>query len=268
MKRTMGVMIVLSTLTLVGVSDISAQGEVENRRRFQRQPAVETIMQMRDRLELTDDQIAQLDVIRAETVQRRSAEAAELAELRSQLAAGQIERSDVMAFMEERRDANAGVVEQRQERIDAILTDAQRESLREMRGRAGAFVQGRMGMRGGGPGFGRGGRQFRWGGDRFQRGGDHFGRGGRQFRRGGMPGMGGGTPGMGGGMPGMGGGMPGMGSGMPGMGRYGFDMGWGGAGPSRGRGFGPWMGAEFRDMREAPRLEAGASLPSSNEPAT
>ncbi len=139
-------------------------------------------MQMRERLELTEEQIADLDLIRREAVERRSAEATELAELRSRLAAGQIERSEMMAWMEERRDASEGVADERRARIDGVLTEDQLASLAEMRGRPGAFARGRMGIRGGG-GF-RGPRGFRGARGGLGRGGPAF-RGPRRGIRGG-----------------------------------------------------------------------------------
>lgn len=147
MKRTTGVTIVLGALAAAGAMDIAAQDAAEVRRPTGRGPAVEAIMQMRDRLELTEAQLADLDAIRREEVQRRSAAWAEMAEMRSRLAAGQIRRSEMMAFLEDRRDADVGLAEARRERIDAILTEDQRASLTEMRGRARAFARGRLDAR-------------------------------------------------------------------------------------------------------------------------
>ena len=203
MKRTMGAVVVLSALVATSATDIAGQDEVEDRLRLRGTQGVEAVMQMRDRLELTEDQITNLDAIRQESVQRRTAEAAELAEVRSQFAAGQIARSDVMAFMEDRRGSDESVADQQRERIDAILTEAQLESLQEARGRTRAFARGRSGARRGGRSALRGGRSaFRggrpgMGGGRsgFRRGGSGF-RGGRSGFRGDRPGMGGGRRGM------------------------------------------------------------------------
>lgn len=176
MKRMTGAVIALSALVAISAADIAAQDEVEARRAARGMPGVEAIMGMRERLVLTEDQIADLDAIRRESVQRRNADTAELAEIRSQFAAGQIERSEVMAFMEGRRDANQGAEERQHERLDAVLTEAQVESLHEVRRRTRGVAGGRNGVR-------RGNR-------------DGF-RGGRSAVGGGRPGMGGGRPGMG-----------------------------------------------------------------------
>jgi len=105
--------------------------------------SVESIMRARERLELTEQQIQQLDALRRESVQRRNAEMAQIAELRSQLEAGQARRSDLMAAMEDQQEARQATAEQRRASIDAVLTEAQRETLQQMgrrdrRQRAGA----------------------------------------------------------------------------------------------------------------------------------
>jgi len=157
MRRTIAVTFALGALALAGAADTSAQQARAGERGVRRGPAVEGIMSMRERLELTEDQIADLDAIRSEIVQRRSAEAAELAELRSRLAAGQIHRSELMAYREDRREANAGVADETRARIDAVLTETQRSTLEELRTQR-AFVRGRMSARRGGRGFQRGPR--------------------------------------------------------------------------------------------------------------
>ncbi|MBM4183528.1 MAG: hypothetical protein FJ207_04785 [Gemmatimonadetes bacterium] len=66
---------------------------------------IEAIIRARETLELTDAQIQQLDAIRREMVAQRTAEQAEMAELRSRLAAGQIRQSEVMGAREDRQAA-------------------------------------------------------------------------------------------------------------------------------------------------------------------
>lgn len=119
---------------------------------------VETIMSMRERLELSDAQVAQLDEWRRERVAERSETRAQMDELRSQLRAGQIERSDLMRFQEERRrDAETSQDESRT-RLEGILGAEQLESwdglVRERR----AFARGRASARRGGRGAGWNGR--------------------------------------------------------------------------------------------------------------
>lgn len=149
MRTTKGGMLALTALMLIGANDIHAQAATEQDAppALRRGVDVETVMSMRERLELTEDQIAALDEIRREAVQRRTAEMAEAVEMRSRLRAGQIRPSEMMAFMEERRDANqGGVAEQRRERIASVLDEAQLETLQTLRVR-GAYMRGRADMR-------------------------------------------------------------------------------------------------------------------------
>lgn len=185
MKWTTGGMIALSALVGIGATDISAQDEIEVTRgpAFRRGPGIEAIMQMRERLELSEDQINSLDQIRREAVERRNAHMAEMVEIRSQLAAGQIQRSDMLAFMEDRQAAAEGVREAEQERVNALLTEAQLESLQELRTRGRAFARGRTAMQRGNRSM-RGGRGVGMRSNRGLRGGR--GGGMRGGRRGGM----------------------------------------------------------------------------------
>jgi len=182
-------LLALGALLLVGATDIGAQETADDASRpaLRRGVDVESIMSMRERLALTEDQLAALDAIRSETVRLRTAEMAEGAEMRSRLRAGLIRPSEMMAFMEDRRDANAGVAEERRERIEAVLDEAQLESLRELRSGGRAFMRGRAGVRGGrgqarvpSRGGGVPGRGFRSG----RRPGDEPGRGFRGARGG------------------------------------------------------------------------------------
>lgn len=148
---------------------------------------VEMILRQRERLELTDQQVRQLDGIRREAVQRRTAHQAQMEELRSQVLAGELEPEALRDTVQSRRQAAADVVKQQRERVEAILNDQQKQQLEEWRGQARAFRMGRtMGMRGA-----RGGMMGRQG---FRRGGmgmrgpGAFAPGMRQRR---MPGMGG-----------------------------------------------------------------------------
>ncbi len=140
---------------------------------------VERVMQAREELALTDDQVARLDAIRREFVQERTAEMAEMAELQSQLEAGQIRRSEVIAAQEDRAAAAEGRIEERRARVDAVLTDEQRAQVEQMRTRADRVRGSRQGLAPGGRGgFGPGG--FGPGGPRGQRG-DAGVRGPRRF---------------------------------------------------------------------------------------
>jgi len=148
MKRIRGGAVVVGAIVALGAADVAAQG-------------VEQVMRERERLELTEDQLTRLDELRRESVEQRTAGMTQLQELRSQLAAGQIRRSEMMAFMEDRRDERQTLAEQRREQIEAVLTEAQLETLQDLRRRnrraeMGVRPGGRPGMDG--PGFAPRGR--------------------------------------------------------------------------------------------------------------
>jgi hypothetical protein len=135
---------------------------------------VEAIMRARETLALTEDQISRLDAIRRELVAERSAAQAEIAELRSQLSAGQIRQSELMAAQEQRADAAQGRAEDVRARVDAVLTEEQRAQVEQMRTRAQRVGARRPGVaRGGRGGVGPGG--FGPVGPRNRRGGGGFG---------------------------------------------------------------------------------------------
>jgi hypothetical protein len=146
MNGIRGGIIALGALAILSAADIAAQD-------------IESIMRARERLELTEGQLQSLEAIRRATVQERATEMAEMQELRSQLDAGQIQRSQVMAFMEERAETRQATAEQRRGQLEAVLDESQLEMVREMRRRGG-----RMGVRPGGrpgtdgPGFAPRGR--------------------------------------------------------------------------------------------------------------
>ena len=156
-KKTLGTL-VLAMLLGVGALELNAQqnrgirrapnlrqGNVQQFRGpgvfgkpgFNRAPpsGPEQVMRMRDRLQLTDEQINQLDDIRRENVQRRTTAMAEMAELRSQATAGQINRSDVMSRLKARREEDQAMSKPG-ERVMSILTDPQREVLGETKMRS------------------------------------------------------------------------------------------------------------------------------------
>ena len=161
MKKTTSGALALIILSTLAVQDVAAQ-ESQDRRRGMRGPAVESIMSMRERLELTDDQISALDQIRAERVRERSELQAEMSEMRSLLQAGQIRQSEMMAFLEERRDAAEDVSEARRAEVESVLNETQIEMLDDLRTRSRAFARGRASARGGrGVRGARGQRSFR-----------------------------------------------------------------------------------------------------------
>ncbi len=162
MKRIVGAVVTLSALIAVSAVDISSQEDVSDRGRnsFRRGPGIEAVMSMRERLELTEDQVLALDEIRGEIVARRASAAAEMAEMRSRLQAGQIRQSEMMAFLEARRDEAGEVSVDARSRVERVLTEAQLESLQQLRirtARRGGVTR-RQQMRQGGRDMARRGR--------------------------------------------------------------------------------------------------------------
>lgn len=143
----------LAAGTLLAIGAVQLEGQ-----------SVEAILRASEQLELTEQQVQQLDQIRRETVAQRNAEMAQLGELRSQLAAGQIRRSDVMAAMEDQQDARQARAEERRASIQSILSEEQLESVQQMRRRVDRQRPGagrsRPGAGRAGPGVGRGGPGF------------------------------------------------------------------------------------------------------------
>ena len=102
---------------------------------------VEAVMRARERLGLTDEQFGALDAIRQEKLAERIEAATEMAEMRSLLASGQMERSQAGTAVRERLAARllAGGGAELRERIGEILTEEQMEMASPMlRDRAGA----------------------------------------------------------------------------------------------------------------------------------
>jgi hypothetical protein len=177
MKRMAKSVALLAALTMLAPLQVDGQQRGQRGRRgpadAMRGQRVEAIMRLREQLELNDNQIQELDRIRQEAVQRRTAHQAEMEELRSQARAGQMGREALREAVEARQEVAEAIREQQQERIDAILSDTQKAELEGMRGRARAFERGRRSsMRRGGPGAG-GGQAFR--GQRGFRGHRGFG---------------------------------------------------------------------------------------------
>lgn len=137
----------LLTISALGSHDVAAQTPEEGRR-VTRGPAIESIMSMRERLELNDAQLSTLDRIRAERVQDQSARQAEMAEMRSRLRAGEIRQSEMMAFLEDRADARRNDAGGLRAEVEAVLNEDQIEMLDDLRTRSRAFVRGRTAARG------------------------------------------------------------------------------------------------------------------------
>lgn len=91
--------------------------------------SVENILRRKDDLKLTDQQIAQIEVLRKEEVARRQDEARELIELQSRAAAGLMDRTEFRDAMEKQDDAQRIAARNVRNRLERILTDEQLEQV-------------------------------------------------------------------------------------------------------------------------------------------
>jgi len=146
MKRLMGGVAILAALALASPAQAVAQQAGPGMRRGAQGPGmrggVEMLIRMKDRLKLTDDQIKKLDRIRADVVAHRADQQKQMAELRSKVLAGEMKPDQVREMMRARREAMQETAKKTRERVDAVLTDAQRKQLEEIGGRARAFRAG------------------------------------------------------------------------------------------------------------------------------
>ena len=163
MKRTMGGAALLAAAVALAPMPVDAQVGPRAQRGViasEGGPGVEMILRQRERLELTEDQVKRLDQIRQELVAQRTAHQAEMAELSSKVRAGQMEASALREQVQARQEAAQQIRTQNRERVDAILTDAQKDQLQSWGDVARGFRMGqRSAMRGArrwGPGMGPG----------------------------------------------------------------------------------------------------------------
>jgi len=165
--RTLGVL----SLALAMAAPGSGQDSTTRSLRTPPGPSAETVLRLREKLELTDAQVAQLDALRREALATRQAHMAQMMELRSRQLAGELTPEECSAEMAKRRDQAREQMGARDDRVAGILTETQRTQLTELR-RHEWRQQGWMG-RGGrrdgvrfGPGMrGRGGSGWGYGPD-------------------------------------------------------------------------------------------------------
>lgn len=114
---------------------------------------VERTLRLADEIELSGDQRAELEAIRQELVRARADEMVRMLELTSEVRAGLREPEALREALRGQRDAMDERVTATSERVDAVLTEAQRERLDELDARRGAWREGGRGWRGrrGGP---------------------------------------------------------------------------------------------------------------------
>ena len=166
-KRTLTVALVACLAGATFTTNALAQRGPRRERTTARSGCVENELRQRERLELTDQQVAQLNALRTSCIARRQAESSAMMKLRSDFAAGEITREQFRDAMPARRDTTAASA--RRAQLAEILSQdqlaqvnrAQRGSARA--GRGGVRGQGRVEFRGrGSQGFrGRGRQSFR-----------------------------------------------------------------------------------------------------------
>lgn len=90
---------------------------------------VETALRLREELKLTPAQISQLQNLRRESVAQRQKEAAEMIELRSRIAAGDVPAEEMHNQFAARREQTEAATKQLREQFEKILTEDQRGQL-------------------------------------------------------------------------------------------------------------------------------------------
>ena len=113
-----------------------------------RRGGVESILRMKDELKLTDAQVSQLEAIRKEEVARRQEEARTRIDLESRIAAGLARPDNSRDQIVDRWSKAREEDEKSLERIEKILTEEQRDQLREERIQRvrGAMTRARVSM--------------------------------------------------------------------------------------------------------------------------
>lgn len=172
MKRTMGGAVLLAAAVALAPMQVHAQqGPRAPQRRLA--PAggagVEMILRQKERLGLTDAQVTQLDQIREELVAQRTAHQAELAELTSKVRAGELEPSALRERLQARRDSAQELRTKQRERVEAILTDEQKQKVETWGATARGFRMGRQSVLRGRAGVGPGMLPGAWMRGRMQR---------------------------------------------------------------------------------------------------
>jgi hypothetical protein len=117
--------------------------------------SVEQALRLRDTLQLTDDQVAQLQALRQEAVADRQAAMEHFIDVRSRFRAGDMTSDELQEELASRREDARSRADGREERFSGTLTEGQLDQLATAHRRT--F---RMGRRGGWPGGGRGFRDW------------------------------------------------------------------------------------------------------------
>jgi len=129
--RTAGATFAAATVMSVAVPDLSAQRRGSARTAVATNP-VEQSLRLAERLELTQEQRDQLEAVRVGMLEQRAQHSAKLMSLQSEVRAGIRERGSIReALAPIREEAEAGRKALR-DQYDGILTDEQKQELRQM----------------------------------------------------------------------------------------------------------------------------------------
>lgn len=133
----------VAALTLAATTALAAQALEGQRRgnagigaRTAMGSAVEEIMRRADALELTEQQQDQLEALRVEVLEERTAQSARLMTLASEVRAGIREPASMREELATLREAGTATRGNLRDRLGEILTDDQREELRQLTRRA------------------------------------------------------------------------------------------------------------------------------------
>jgi Spy/CpxP family protein refolding chaperone len=162
----------LVAIALAVSAPVAAQ---QGRGHTQRGPMPAQLLKLKMTLELSDDQIAQLEELQSALGEQRAAQMEEARALRQQAMSGDATPNELREQMASRREAMREKATAHRQMIEQVLTDEQRGKLAELREAGQKGQAGKAGMRG------RRGRGPQQGmrGSRGQRGHQ------RSFRRGG-----------------------------------------------------------------------------------
>jgi hypothetical protein len=94
---------------------------------------VEHALRLRGELNLAESQVERLDALRREILNRQTDQAEEGRELMSRMRAGLVEREEAVRLRTEARETRRAEANSLREQFDAILSDEQRQQLREER---------------------------------------------------------------------------------------------------------------------------------------
>ena len=145
MKRIASNAVAIAIAVVLPLSAANAQRGQTGIREGMRGAEVEDLLRMRERLELTDEQLRQLEELRVAALERRKTRMAEMMDLQSRRRAGDLEQEERRDLMTERREGYREAARQQRERVAAILTDDQRERLATFRAQR---ASGRRSIRG------------------------------------------------------------------------------------------------------------------------